>query len=144
MIRFKGLILITVGILFSLMVRAQEGIVDESNEAIVYFLRSSGYNGSATAFNTFIDGRLVCKLNNKRYSKHKIKSGVHYFAVQAGGKKLKKKTTPIELVIEPDKVYYFQIQLKIGFWKGQVVCQEITENSAKLLFPKLKEDKTYF
>lgn len=145
MIKIKLLSFLIVSILFVLPIYAQDHYEEVSeNEAIVYFLRSSGFTGSATAFNAFIDSKLACKLNNKRYSVHNISEGTHRFAVQAAGKKMKKKTSSIELQIVNGKEYYFQIILKTGFWGSKLVCQEITENSAKQMMKNLKEDKKYY
>ena len=56
-------------------VNAQDTISEKSNmkktltqdTGTIYFIRSTGFAGSATAFTAFIDDELVCKLNNKRY-----------------------------------------------------------------------------
>jgi hypothetical protein len=66
----------------------------------VYFMRSTGFQGSASAFTAFIDGELACKLNNKKYSIHEVAAGEHQFTVQFGGKKSKKKAEPITINIE--------------------------------------------
>ncbi len=145
MIKIKSLAFLIVGILFLLPCYAQDHNEEATeNDAIVYFLRSSGFTGSATAFNTFIDGKLACKLNNKRYSVHRITEGSHRFGVQPSGKKLKNKTSLIELPIENGKVYFFQIILKQGFFKGKLECLEITKSRAKQMMKDLKEDKNYY
>src|SRR5688500_16390420 len=71
--------------------------------AKVIIMRSTGYAGSATAFTTFIDDSLVCKLNNKRFSAHYVQPGAHYFSVQFAGRNSKEKAERIKINIEPGK-----------------------------------------
>ena len=97
---------------------------------IVYFLRGKGHAGSATAFSALIDGNRVCKLNNRRYSRHEVDPGSHEFSAQFGGKKGKKKAELIEIEIEAGKTYYVQMVMQASFWVNDVRAQEITRNSA--------------
>ena len=123
--------------LFSLNVQAQESA---GKEAKVIFIRSTGYNGSAAAFTTFIDDQLVCRLNNKRFSTHVVPPGRHSFSVQFAGKSSKSKAEHIELDAEEGKTYYIQLIFQPGAFVHNLYCQEVTKNSANLLLPKLKED----
>jgi hypothetical protein len=113
----------------------------QSNDATVYFMRYTGYQGSAISFTTFIDGQLVCKLNNKSFSTHKVTEGKHTFAVQFAGKEAKEKAELITINVEAGKTYYIQLILQNGLWVNNLYCQEVTESSAQTIFPKLKEDK---
>ena len=106
----------------------------------VYFMRSTGFTGSAQGFTVFIDDVVVCKLNNKRYSVHEVAPGLHHFSVQFAGKKSKEKAERIEINIEPDKSYYIQLIFQPGFVKNNLYCQEVTENSAKPILITLSED----
>jgi hypothetical protein len=74
----------------------------------IYFLRSTGLVGSAGAFKTYIDGELVCKLNNKKYSIHNVTIGKHECFVLFGGLKLNEKAEKCEIQVEPDKITYVQ------------------------------------
>lgn len=112
-----------------------------STSGKVYFLRSTGYNGSAAAFTVFIDDTVVCKLNNKRYSIHDVQPGTHSFSVQFAGKKSKEKAERIEITVEPGKTYYIQLIFQGGMFVNNLYCQEVTENSAKKVLPDLQEDK---
>jgi hypothetical protein len=113
---------------------------DVSNTAKVIIMRSTGYAGSATAFTTFIDDNLVCKLNNKRFSIHIVQSGEHSFSVQFAGKQSKEKAERIKINVEPGKTYYVQLIFQSGALINNLYCQEVTENSANLILPRLKED----
>jgi hypothetical protein len=106
----------------------------------VYFLRSTGYNGSAQGFTVFIDDEIVCKLNNKRFSIHEVAAGNHKFSVQFAGKSSKEKAERIEISVEPGKTYYIQLIFQTGLLKNNLYCQEVTENSAKTMMNKLTED----
>jgi hypothetical protein len=119
---------------------SQDNTGTSTNTATVYFLRSTGFNGSMSAFTAFIDDTLVCKLNNKRYSIHTIQPGSHKFTVQFAGKKSKDKAEPITINAEAGKTYYIQMIFQPGAFVNNLYCQEVTENSAKAMLPKLKED----
>lgn len=106
----------------------------------VYFMRSTGFQGSAQGFTTFIDDVVVCKLNNKRYSVHEVSPGMHRFSVQFAGKNSKEKAERIEINIEPGKTYYIQLIFQTGIIKNNLYCQEVTESSAKTMMNSLRED----
>ena len=128
--------------LFTKSLYGQNGISDSTNQnGKVYFLRSTGFAGSAAGFTVFIDDTVVCKLNNKRYSIHSITPGNHKFSVQFAGKESKEKSERIEISIEAGKTYYIQLIFQSGFFKNNLYCQEVTESSAKKVIPGLQEDK---
>lgn len=106
----------------------------------VYFIRSTGFQGSAAAFTAFIDDQLVCKLNNKRYSIHEVPEGEHAFTVQFGGKQAKAKAEPIVINVEEGKNYYVQMVFQTGVLKNNLYCQEVTENSANTILADCVED----
>lgn len=108
--------------------------------AKVYFMRSTGFTGSAQGFTVFIDDSVVCKLNNKRYSIHEVAPGTHRFSVQFAGKNSKDKAERIEINTEGGKTYYIQLIFQNGMIKNNLYCQEVTESSAKTILGNLKED----
>ncbi|MFN5135235.1 MAG: DUF2846 domain-containing protein [Chitinophagaceae bacterium] len=111
-----------------------------SAKSKVYFLRNTGYVGSAAAFKTFIDSQFLCRINNKRYTVHEVPPGKHTFSVQFGGTELKEKAERFELTLEPGKTYYLRVVFKNGAFVNNVYCEEITENTAKKEMESLKED----
>ena len=106
----------------------------------VYFMRSTGFKGSAVAFTAFIDGKFVCKLNNKKYSVHEVNAGEHTFSVQFAGKSSKEKAEQITINVEEGKSYYIQMIYQTGFITDNLYCQEVTEGSAKTILPECSED----
>ena len=102
----------------------------DADYGLVYFIRGKGHAGSATAFSALIDGKRVCKLNNRRFSKHEVSPGEHEFSAQFGGKTGKKKAELIQIDIEAGKTYYVQMIMQASFWVNDVRAQEITRNSA--------------
>ena len=118
-----------------------KNVVDSTQTAKVYFLRSTGFAGSAAGFTAFIDDQLACNLNNKRYSIHEVSPGKHKFTVQFGGKKSKKKAEPILIEMEAGKTYYVQMLFQTGIIKNNLYCQEVTKCSADAVMSDLKEDK---
>jgi hypothetical protein len=114
--------------------------VKAQETAKVYFIRSTGFQGSAVAFTAFIDQQLVCKLNNKKYSIHELTTGEHVFTVQFAGKTAKEKAEPIKINVEAGKTYYIQMVFQTGYLKNNLYCQEVTESSAKTVLVNCVED----
>ncbi len=124
-------------------ITAQEAVASEDEStavAKVYFLRTTGFAGSAAGFTAFIDDTLACKLNNKRFSVHEVAPGKRKFTVQFAGKKAKAKAEPIYIEIEAGKTYYVQMLFQTGILKNNLYCQEVTKSSADAVMPDLKED----
>ncbi|MFV0376945.1 MAG: DUF2846 domain-containing protein [Mangrovibacterium sp.] len=132
--QFFCLVTFMLSLLLTSTVWGQEGFGN------VYFIRSTGFQGSAVAFTAFIDNSLVCKLNNKRYSIHEVAAGTHTFSVQFGGKQSKVRAEPITIPIEAGKTYYVQMIFQTGVLKNNLYCQEVTENSAKTVLSECQED----
>jgi len=121
-----------------------ETINTASEKAKVYFIRSTGFAGSLSAFTAFIDKKLVCKLNNKKYSIHEVDPGDHTFTVQFAGKSAKKRAEPISINLEGGKTYYIQMIFQTGAFKNNLYCQEVTENSAKTIMDQCEQDTKCF
>ena len=135
---FKFIALASLMLILSTTAFAQEGF------GKVYFIRSTGFQGSAAAFTAFIDANLVCKLNNKRYSIHEVPAGTHTFTVQFGGKKSKEKAEPITIDVKENQTYYIQMVFQTGVLKNNLYCQEVTENSANTVLAQCEEDTKCF
>ena len=118
--------------------------LSQETKGKVYFIRSTGFQGSASAFTAFIDKQLVCRLNNNKYSIHEVDPGEHVFTVQFGGKKAKEKAEPITINIEAGKTYYIQMIFQTGVFVNNLYCQEVTENSAKTILVNCVEDTDCF
>jgi hypothetical protein len=129
-------------ILVSLVVTSFVSAQDKENlqTGKIYFLRSTGFQGSAAAFKTFIDGEFVCKLNNKKYSIHEVPVGKHECSVQFGGKKSKEKAEKFEVQVEPGKITYVQLVFETGVFINNIYCEEVTENTAKKKMLNMEED----
>jgi hypothetical protein len=113
---------------------------DTTNSSKIIFMRSTGFQGSFGAFTTFIDDQLACRLNNKRFSSHFVAPGEHFISVQFAGSKSKEKAERIKIKTEAGKTYYVQLIIQNGAFVNNLLPQEVTENSANLLLPNLKED----
>ena len=129
-------------LLVSLIVTSFATAQDKENVETgkIYFLRSTGFQGSAVAFKTFIDGEFVCKLNNKKYSIHEVPVGKHECSVQFGGKTSKEKAEKFEVQVEPGKITYVQLVFETGLFINNIYCEEVTENTAKKKMEILVED----
>ncbi|MCI4647379.1 DUF2846 domain-containing protein [Phaeodactylibacter sp.] len=106
----------------------------------IYFMRLTGISGTVSAFNAFIDGELVCRLNNKKFSVHEVPAGEHTITVQFSGKNAKEKAEPITVTVEPGQPVFVQMVLEVRAIINNLYCQEITESSARPVLRKLKED----
>lgn len=122
---------------------AVDAIVSQASDdtGTICFIRSTGFVGSAAAFKVFIDENFVCKLNNKRYSKHEVPAGNHLVSVQFGGKKSKEKAEKFEVEVQPGKVTYVQVVFENKAFVNNVYCEEVTANTAERKMKKLKLDK---
>lgn len=126
-------------LMVTLAVKAQE-TEQKTESGKIYFLRSTGFAGSAQAFKTFIDEKFVCKLNNKKFSIHDVPAGKHSCSVQFGGKKSKESAEKFEVLVEPGKITYVQIVFETGMWTNNIYCEEVTENTAKQKMINMSED----
>lgn len=113
---------------------------NETEMSKIYFFRSTGFSHAASAFRTFIDEQVVCKLSNKRYSVHAIPPGKHTFAAQVLGSNLTKKNEKLEITTEPGKTYYITIEMRTGIMRENLMCEEITENTARPLLVSMKPE----
>ena len=108
--------------------------------AQVIFMRSTGGQGALTAFSTFIDDQLVCRLNNKHFSTHTVPAGKHAISVNVAGKTTTEKTDHITINAEAGKTYYIQLVSRVGLLMNNLSCKEVSEEDANKVLPKLKED----
>ncbi|WP_367769807.1 DUF2846 domain-containing protein [Flavobacterium sp. WC2421] len=134
----KLIIVLLMSLSFNIAMRAQESKTTETGK--IYFLRSTGFQGSAVAFKTFIDGEFVCKLNNKKYSIHEVPVGKHECSVQFGGKKSKEKAEKFEVQVEAGKITYVQLVFETGLFINNIYCEEVTENTATQKMKIMEED----
>lgn len=121
-----------------LFTTAQENEKIETGK--ICFLRSTGFSGSAAAFKTYIDGELVCRLNNKKFSLHEVKVGSHECYVQFGGLKINEKAEKCKIFVELGKITYVQFFLENDILSFRIYGEEIAENIAVQKMKKMKED----
>jgi hypothetical protein len=124
-----------------ILVVLTSGAVFSQSPARVYLIRKSQSSGIFESYKVFMDGTLMCRLNNFRYSVHEVEPGVHLFSVQNSGEKSKKKaeSKAISINIESGHTYYVSFQsARSGMFEFYPL--EITENSAKVVMTSLKED----
>jgi hypothetical protein len=101
----------------------------------IYFIRATGYVGSAVNFRAYIDDNLACKLKNKTYSIHIVNVGKHTVAASNTGLSNQKKSKPFEVDVAEGKTTYIDV-----VWANEVSCQEITEKSAEVKLKGLKQN----
>jgi hypothetical protein len=96
---------------------------------LVYFLRPN-YTIPDGAYIAIIDEERVCKLNDGRYSAHRVAPGEHTFKAQRSGKKGKKKAEVTQIEIEAGKTYYIYMVVQSENWWPDISAREITRNAA--------------
>jgi hypothetical protein len=134
----KFIIVLLISLSFNTVMKAQDVQAKETGK--IYFLRSTGFQGSAVAFKIFIDGEFVCKLNNKKYSIHEVPVGKHECSVQFGGKKSKEKAEKFEVLVEAGKITYVQLVFETGAFVNNIYCEEVTANTALKKMEGMTED----
>jgi hypothetical protein len=107
----------------------------------ICFLRSTGFSGSGSAFKMFIDGKFVCKLNNKKYSVHEVAVGKHNCFVKGEKKKPGDSSENFEVQVAKGKITYVQLIYDVGFFKGyRFYCEEVPEDIAEKKIEQMSED----
>ncbi len=134
----KIILLLIITFSFSLSVNAQE--TEKKEVGKICFLRSTGLSGSCSAFKTYIDGELVCELNNKKYSTHEVLVGKHECYVQYGGLKINEKAEKCKIEVQSDRITYVQFFLDNGLLSFRIYGEEITKDSAEKKMKKMKEE----
>jgi len=135
----KIILLLIIIFIFSLSVNAQETKNKETGK--ICFLRSTGLNSSGYGFKMFIDDKLVCKLNNKKYSVHEVAVGKHNCFVKGEKKKSDESVEKFEVQVEAGKITYVQLIYEVGFFKSYLLyCEEVAEDLAKMKIEKMSED----
>lgn len=132
-------ILIAFFLLITCVSKAQDSL-NMPKKSKVYFLRSTGLTGSGASFNTYIDGVLVCKLNNKRYSVHEVPVGNHECSVSFGGLKINQKAERNQINVEENKITYVEFFMENGVFSFRIYGKEITQEEANKRLKKMKED----
>ncbi len=127
-------------VMLAFTLQAQDTDLSAQKTGKICFIRSTGFQGSAMAFKTFIDEQFVCKLNNKRFSYHEVAPGIHSCSVQFGGKKSKEKAEKFEVEVKPGQITYVQLVFETGVLINNVYCEEVTENTANNKMKQLVED----
>ncbi len=96
------------------------------------------------AGNAFIDTKMTCHVNRKQYSIHDVAPGKHQVDIQAGGTQYKANDEPFYISVEAGKSYYVRISMTRGFMTADLICEEITENTAMVLMKDMKQDTDCF
>ncbi len=112
-----------------------------AKSAKIYFIRNTGYNGSALIFHCFVDTQLVCNLKNKKFSVHNINEGTHSFTVRAYSKTLGTKDNSISITAQAGKTYYIKLlPVKAYTFPGSINLLEISESTASPTLKSTKEE----
>lgn len=106
----------------------------------IYFLRSTGFSGSGSAFKMFLDDKFVCKLNNNKYSIQEVAVGKHICFVKGGSVKSKEGAERFEVQVEAGKITYVQLIYEIGVLKYYLYFEEVPEEIAVKNIEKMSED----
>ena len=112
-----------------------------NDESEIIFIRNTGIDFWLIPYKTFINDELVCKINHRKYFRHKVEPGMYNFAVQFTGKKRKNKTTVRNLEVLPGKTHFILITQKQEFFTYEINAVEINEETALTFLKGMKKDK---
>ena len=122
-------------------VKKLENHVIEKGEII--FIRKTGIAGWAIPFKTFINEDLVCKINNKRFSKHEVEAGSYLCTAQFYGKKRNIKRENASIEVRAGEKKYVLLQMDYGLFYNSLSTIEIPEKTALKIISEIKEDGKY-
>jgi len=111
----------------------------QDNDAKVYFILSTGFRGSPLKYQIFVDQVRTCGLVNDSFHVHHLRAGRHTFNAQFTARKLRTSSKPITIDVEAGKTYYVEL-MQNDF----LMCQEVTENSAKAVLASCAEQANGF
>jgi hypothetical protein len=103
----------------------------QSKGGQIYFVRSLNYVGSAVPFNMYIDGKLVCKLKNNRYSVHDVTAGEHNVSIKNTGLGSHQMSRALTIKVEEGKINYITVENSSNLY-----LQEVTQASGVELLKK--------
>lgn len=109
-----------------------------AQDATVTIVRHKMYTGQAGPLKVFIDGKLVCQVNDNSYTTHSLSEGKHTIAVQYNGKTLSKKAESFAVNVKQGNAYYVRA-FKEGIAQT-LRLEEVTESTWNDLQQDLKKD----
>ena len=112
--------------------------------AEVYFIRATGAKAKQIAFRVFVDNKLACKINEKKYSVHQISSGKHEFSAQFKGSKIKKRTIMHDVVLEADHTYYYHIKVEVSGLGNRPYLELLDREAGEIFVRKFELDNKCF
>jgi hypothetical protein len=110
------------------------------------FIARKGLFTTSGAINTFMDGKIICELNNKSYTVIEVTPGEHDFHAQWYGKNTKKdfaEEMKITIDIKAGNEYYLQLVKKDKGLMSYANVEEITASTWKKVKQDLKEDNCH-
>lgn len=133
---FKSVLIISL-LLIGFLLNAQQS--ESKQMGKICFLRSTGLRASAVSVKTFLDGILYCKLNNNRYSIQEVPIGKYSCFIQLRGLKLLQNTEKLDIEVKSSKITYVQFYLEDEFLSFKFHSREISDDKAKDILNKTKE-----
>jgi hypothetical protein len=113
-----------------------------NDESEIIFIRNTGIDFWLIPYKTFINDELVCKINHRKYFRHKVAPGMHNFAVQFSSKKRKNTTAVRNIEVLPGKKHYILIIQKQEFLTYKIDAVEINEETALTYLKDMEKDKS--
>ena len=114
---------------------------DTSAMAKIYFIRSTGYVGSAVNLRVVVDDVQRCKVRNNRYAVVFVEPGSHRFNATSWDKSGSPEKFALKMPVVAGKTYYMSMLIKQKFIGIEILLEEITYNTAGPLLAKYKQDE---
>ncbi|MBV4355872.1 DUF2846 domain-containing protein [Pinibacter aurantiacus] len=111
------------------------GAQDTTQMAKIYFVRSTGYEGSLLVFHCFVDSTLMCVLNNDQYSTHFVMPGDHQLNVTAHSKSLSNQNKALSISVAAGQSYYIKI-FPVKGYDNKVKIMSVAETTIRPVLAK--------
>lgn len=113
------------------------------DKAKIVFIRNTGFVAWLQTYKMFVNDQLATKLRSETYATYEVSAGKHTISSQLWGSKSKTNAHRISINVEAGKTYYVTSIFATNFWRNKIICQEVTESSAKSVLPYLVEDDIF-
>jgi hypothetical protein len=111
--------------------------------ATVLVARKKLYTGAQGAVKIFMDGQIICEIENNAFTAHQVVAGEHTFSAQWFSKKSKKESDrdlDLKLTLQPGKQYFLQLATQNKGLITYALLQEITDSTWTRTKDGLHED----
>lgn len=118
-------------ILFIAALVAAIGVAQAQETSTVHFVRKKMPLGVLGNLNFFVDGQMICEVDNNTYTTHQLPAGKHTFTVQYSGKSAKDKANEraVEIDLKAGETYTLKAIIEKTFTTSKLMLEEVTKST---------------